>query len=536
MNKVGVKMEEEKFEKDQREALERQRKLQEQDIGAKNLLENMHTKIDEEKGEKEENEQKAEEKINEYMKKHSETEKYEYLVRGATLVCRNGSHKRRINLPKCHGVYVGSHPLIHALDCIADEYCNISMFGVCDPKGGSILETDIVCYKKTEENSKDGTVGEVTGKKCEPFIIGVWQDTYTNTRIVDNGAKNPEDRAKVWSKFERPEGEETVTTGSFLVCKYGGLIEPINSGQNYDNPDEKACEEESEDAFLHGHFPQWEDNMEINMEEENELIRAVQFFLDKLGYLDSDNDYTNKFGGATKAALQLYQLNYGLEIDGTKIDKDLYEHLKITYLQEQGKIPEENLKSPYAANQIPGIPMVYKDGKYYYDYTEIINKLLLSGRQECLDHRIQLSYNEYIRKFYISSLMQQSPFFQYFGTFVMPPGLWLVEQVNTGKRWDLKNENSWNNAIPEIPYRSQRFKFIYNSKIIDSESLGNITYGYWGTACGFSDEVLYFGGGVVNDPLKVLSEYYGESEEDHEMVKYGIELYRQKYPNEKPKF
>lgn len=36
--------------------------------------------------------------------------------------------------------------------------------------------------------------------------------------------------------------------------------------------------------------------------------------------------------------------------------------------------------------------------------------------------------------------------------------------------------------------------------------------------------------------VKVLSKYYGELEEDHEKVKYKIELYKQKYPNEKPKF
>lgn len=34
----------------------------------------------------------------------------------------------------------------------------------------------------------------------------------------------------------------------------------------------------------------------------------------------------------------------------------------------------------------------------------------------------------------------------------------------------------------------------------------------------------------------ILGIVCGFSEEDHEIVKYEIELYKQKYPNEKPKF
>ncbi len=30
----------------------------------------------------------------------------EYLVRGALLSCREGSHPRRLNLPEAHGVFV----------------------------------------------------------------------------------------------------------------------------------------------------------------------------------------------------------------------------------------------------------------------------------------------------------------------------------------------------------------------------------------------------------------------------------------------
>lgn len=70
--------------------------------------------------------------------------------------------------------------------------------------------------------------------------------------IVDNGDLDPADRARVKPMPENfseltdeeqaealasPQGIPTTTTLSFLICKYGGLIEPYNSGQQYD-PDE----------------------------------------------------------------------------------------------------------------------------------------------------------------------------------------------------------------------------------------------------------------------------------------------------------
>lgn len=163
----------------------------------------------------------------------------EYLVRGAILICKNGSHKRKINLPKCHGIYEGVHPLLHELECVAEpicgnEKCNITHFGVCCPVEGSPPPTEIITYKKTKKNSKDETNGVVTGYKCEPVIVGTWQNPYIFTRIVDNGDKNPSDRqlATCAAAVKGPSGQSTLTMNSFLVCKYGGIIVPVDSGQH----------------------------------------------------------------------------------------------------------------------------------------------------------------------------------------------------------------------------------------------------------------------------------------------------------------
>lgn len=245
--------------------LEGQKKLAEYDEKSKELMKQMHSQVDAEKGADAESEEEAMEKITAYIANHSEAGNLEYLVRGATLVCRNGSHKRRINLRKCHGVYIGSHPLIHELDCVSGDAHNIAMFGVCEPTGETGACRETVSYVKTEENSRDGSSGTVTGEKCTPVIIGVWQDTYPSTRIVDNGLKNPADRAKAWSKMETPDGEAAVTCNSFLVCKYGGLIEPIDSGQNTENEDEHVCDGETDCAGLHTpHEHQRETNVSLS--------------------------------------------------------------------------------------------------------------------------------------------------------------------------------------------------------------------------------------------------------------------------------
>ena len=58
----------------------------------------------------------------------------------------------------------------------------------------------------------DAASGTVTGTPCIPDIIDIWDDAHEETHIGK-------------------ENEEAITTRSFLVCSYGGLIEIIRSGQ-----------------------------------------------------------------------------------------------------------------------------------------------------------------------------------------------------------------------------------------------------------------------------------------------------------------
>ncbi len=144
--------------------------------------------------------------LQEYLSKGA-SRPLEYLVRGATLECRMGSVPRKLNLLMDHGVYIVNKPVVHQLNCDPGEMMNIPPFGVC----------------------------KVTQKPCMPIIVGFrWWDTYPKTRIVDNGQKNPVDRALASNKSPdapAPKGEDSLTTLSFLICSMGGLIEPKDSGQ-----------------------------------------------------------------------------------------------------------------------------------------------------------------------------------------------------------------------------------------------------------------------------------------------------------------
>lgn len=200
-----------------------------------------------------------EQQIKEYLLEHTGKENPEYLVRGALLHCRCGTHARRLNLLKDHGVYVTDRPLIHELNCKCGETENITFFGIC--KSPAPPPTEIESYVSDVPRGPDGVpTGESAsgfekGHKCEPCIVELkWQDTYEPTRIVDNGILNPGDREIANDDVTQAIGEASVTTLSFLICQHGGLIEPYNSGQEYIGEEELAAfpddfEEIMEDAF-----------------------------------------------------------------------------------------------------------------------------------------------------------------------------------------------------------------------------------------------------------------------------------------------
>ena len=161
-----------------------------------------------------------------------------YLVRGAKLQCTFGSHIRKLNLPLCHGVYAKGHPMIHELDCVPGDSNNIPSFGVC--KSPMVLAMnpgppEVVLKEVLHDGNGNPieTGGIVVGPMCLCAIPDQkWQNTYTLTRIVDNGSKDAGDSEK--DLDDPSKGYPAATTSSFVMCAFGGKIVPETSGQ--ENP------------------------------------------------------------------------------------------------------------------------------------------------------------------------------------------------------------------------------------------------------------------------------------------------------------
>lgn len=122
---------------------------------------------------------------------------------------------------------------------------------------------------------------------------------------------------------------------------------------------------------------------------------------------------------------------------------------------------------------------------------------------------------------------------------------WFFNQVTHKGPWDLKVDSSWEKTIgsdkmPRFSFAGSNEYFFFHGQYITREELGNITYGYLGSAMLIPDFILYIGGGIaahgdnlaemLMHALTHLNEYkppyYGDSPEDHHFVEFGINLYK----------
>lgn len=163
-----------------------------------------------------------------YQRSGDDQDGKEYLVRGAQLRCSCGSNSRKLNLSPCHGVYFKAHPLAHQMDCKQGETDedNITWFGICDKDD---LDTKKIVV--VDDNGKNQT-----GLMCKPEIIGNWKNTYNKAQIAGNHVPG-----------EEYELYDALTMDSYLICRHGGIITPVDSGQEREvTPDEFR---EGQEAF-----------------------------------------------------------------------------------------------------------------------------------------------------------------------------------------------------------------------------------------------------------------------------------------------
>ena len=177
-----------------------------------------------------------------------QTIEFPYLVRGAQLCCTCGTHKRKLNLPLCHGVYIAGNAAVQEEDCQVGDDGNIAAFGICESEGhpskkpwwvkvgkalfqgpiGHVMDFHEEEQKKIILVSEDGK-SNVKGYACTPCIVGTWKDVHETQKIARNDTEGTAEGDKL----------SALTMESFLVCAYGGLIQPVTSGQDEEETEQQ---------------------------------------------------------------------------------------------------------------------------------------------------------------------------------------------------------------------------------------------------------------------------------------------------------
>lgn len=190
------------------------------------------------------------------------------------------------------------------------------------------------------------------------------------------------------------------------------------------------------------------------------------------------------------AAVKAYQQSVGLKVDGI-VGINTWKSLGLIYR----KVEDINA----------GITIVTQGLKQYKDVSVPITNALINAEETFKKHRLNFD--------------------------------WFYKQVKPFAPWDIKVDYIWNDTIAEGTYPgSYSTQVILYGEKTTPEAIGNITYGYLGTAAGFTKAMLLQGGDAAANGvnMNVKGIYKGmqgilksaDSEEDKENIIKGINMYR----------
>ena len=101
-----------------------------------------------------------------------------------------------------------------------------------------------------------------------------------------------------------------------------------------------------------------------------------------------------------------------------------------------------------------------------------------------------------------------------------------IGKVNHGARWDIKTKKSWEGTLG-LPWPgSYNSIVIFAGEPVTPEILGNMAYGFLGTALGFSQNLLLWGGDYAAAGNSIIGILTGaDSISDKQAIIAGIRLY-----------
>ena len=280
------------------------------------------------------------------------------------------------------------------------------------------------------------------------------------------------------------------------------------------------------------------------------IVTEVQQWLVSMKYLNMGGAAYGIYGGLTVGAVAHFQFNYGFNITGV-LDSATYLRIYNSYLRNVLHYSDKDAQKIYDQKKnsiskidsdlkpsayypafickfaqhpaksyagMPNVTVTAKNGKYYMDYTPMINAVLNKHEPQFK----VLSAQEYYKNFTNSQIANGTADYVKYCENRM---IWFTKQVMEEGLWDLKREASWNNMFHNNPpFYAQKYPFLYRGEVINAENLGNITYGYWETSMGYSEKLLLQAGDIVS----VATGSGREGRDDQDMVRRGIRYYKNK--------
>lgn len=151
-------------------------------------------------------------------------------------------------------------------------------------------------------------------------------------------------------------------------------------------------------------------------------------------------------------------------------------------------------------------------GEEYPDYSQAINSMLINHAVECQGHINDID----------SGLS------------------WFYGMVTHKAPWDIKLENRWKERL-NVSWLGKDTNGNFNQfalfgQLITAEDLGNIHYGYVGSALNYGPTTIFYGGEAAAvgkwKTMQIGPPFYGDDPNDHAMIQKGIDWYNNgAFPN-----
>ena len=212
----------------------------------------------------------------------------------------------------------------------------------------------------------------------------------------------------------------------------------------------------------------------------NNDVKVLQNELAWNGYL-TDGDIDGYFGGKTLTAVNQYKNDKGLwnfgEYEGV-VGLTTWKSLGLIY-RSQNDIDE-------------GVYIMTTGCKQYFDISEAVQRAVDNAVPEFQNHAWD---------------------FEWFANTVGNDGIWNIKRG--GEAW----ATSIGTTFPGV-----NSKVVFLGRIVTVEDIGNITFGYLGSAASFPETIL-IAGSVGNHFATHFNSGWSNEFSDHNMIKLGIDWY-----------